>query len=568
MRIALLASFTARPIADALERATAAAGIPATVYLGAYNQVAQEILNPASALYASAPDVVILFLDTHALLGERYFTPYRMSDAERRAWGDERVAEFAAYTDALEARTSATIIVHTLEVPFHSPLGILEHKQAFGFQEAVAAVNVRLRDAYRASSRVFLFDYDAFCARVGKSDVRDAKMYYLGDFRVHAKHVPALAQAYLAYLRPLRAQVKKCLVLDCDNTLWGGVVGEDGIAGIALGPTPEGRPFWEFQQHILALHERGVILAINSRNEPADVLAVLREHPYMVLREEHFAAMRVNWEDKAQNIRAIASELSIGTESMVFMDDDPLHCAIVRDVLPDVLTIELPRDSARLCAVITGLDAFNALHLTEEDREKGKMYAQEKQRRAVAEAASDTGSYIAQLGIVVGIERASAITIPRIAQLTQKTNQFTMTTRRYTEADIERFARDGRHLVVSLRARDRFGDSGIVGAAIVECGPRAWHIDTFLLSCRIIGRTIEDALLAYVLRTAAAAGASAVEAEFIPSAKNAPARDFYATRGFAKMGVDGTAEVWMRTCIGAFPYPEYLTVEVREATTA
>ncbi|MDO8425864.1 MAG: HAD-IIIC family phosphatase [bacterium] len=562
LRIALLASFTAKPIADALDRACHNAGIPATVYLGAYQQYAQEILNPTSAFSRCACDVMILAVDTHALAGDLVFRPYRLDDDARRRWADEQAETLIALARTAAERCEAMVLLHNLEVPMYSPLGPLEHAQEFGIKEAVETINAKLRSACKGDPRIYLFDFDGFCARVGKRVVRDPKLYYLGDFKVAMAHVPELCSAYLAYLRPLRVPVKKCLVLDCDHTLWGGVVGEVGIEGIQLGPTPEGRPYWEFQQHVLALHERGVVLAINSRNNPDDVLRVLREHPYQVLREEHFAAMAINWEDKASNIRAIAEELNIGVGSVVFMDDDPLNRALVAHALPEVEVVNLPGDPAWYVNTLLAFDGFHTLQLTDEDRQKGRFYAQEQQRRHVAVAATDLASYIRQLDVAVTIGPASAMTIPRIAQLTLKTNQFNLTTRRYTETEVHRLAHDARFLMLTCAARDRFGDSGIVGVAIAERSVPDWRMDTFLVSCRVIGRKIEDALLAYVMQEAARAGARRVIGEFIPTAKNTPAQDFYRAQGFVKMeGGGANIERWERSCTGAFPFPEELTVD-------
>lgn len=564
--IAILSSFTARGIEDCLRNKCKAIGLHSSVYLGGYNQYVQEILDPKSALYASNPDLIIIFLDTRAMLGDYFFLPYTMSDDDRRRWVEHKAQELVSLVETVKHNVSAKVLLHNFEVPLHSPLGILEHKQPFGFKESIETLNAKLREAFKSDRQVFVFDFDAFCAKVGKQHVLDHKMYYLGDIKLHVRHLPDLCSEYISYIKPMLAITKKCIVLDLDNTLWGGIVGEDGIEGIKLGPTPEGRPFWEFQKYLLSLFGRGVILAINSKNNPEDALRVFREHPYDVLKEEHFAAMRINWEDKIANMKSLAQELNIGLDSFVFFDDDKMNREFVRAALPEVTVVDLPEDPALYVKTLMDLDVFHTFQLTEEDRERGKMYAQDRQRKVLSETATDLTEYLRGLQMVVTIERASPLTIPRIAQLTQKTNQFNMTTRRYSEEEIVRMTENARYLIVSLRAEDKFGDNGTVGVAIVEKGNPAWRIDDFLLSCRVIGRRIEETLLAYIAREARTNGAMRILGEFIPTKKNAPAKGFYEKNGFILTRTIDDKEMWEYDIENReYPYPDFIQIRLPAA---
>jgi FkbH-like protein len=561
LRVALLVSFTGTPLARAVAAEAEAAGLPLSIYEAPYGQYAQALLDAGSGLDVHAPEAIILFVDTRTLMGELFFHPYRIDGDARRAWAADRCAELVALIEAARQRTSATIVVHNLEVPTHSPLGVLESAQAFGFHDAVRHCNALLAERYRQDRQVFVFDFDAFASRVGKDELFDHKLYYLGDLKLRARFLPALARAYLEFLKPLRQMTKKCLVLDCDNTLWGGVIGEDGMERIRLGPTPAGRPFWEFQQYIRALLDRGVILALNSKNNAEDALAVFRAHPHSVLKEGDFAATRINWEHKTDNLRALADELGIGTESMVFVDDDHAQRALVRSLMPEVTVVDLPEDSSLYVSTLMRLDAFSTLTLTEEDRQKGAMYAQEHERRVFQTSAPDMETYLRTLDMVVTIAPATRSTIPRIAQLTQKTNQFTMTSARYTEEDMGRLMEAGGHLVLALHLQDRFGDSGLTGVAVVERGAGEWRMDAFLMSCRILGRCVEEALLAAVLAEARAAGASAVIGLFISSAKNAPAKGFFERQGFVLQGVAEGRETWVYAMARPYPFPGVLKVQ-------
>lgn len=561
LNIAILPSFTARGIEDCLRAKCKEIGLNPSIYLGGYNQYVQEILDPASALYASNPHLIILFLDTRALLGDYFFLPYQMADDDRRRWVEHKAQEVIMLVDTLKKNSTAKVLLHNFEVPLHSPLGILEHKQPFGFKESIETLNARLREAFKNDSQVFLFDFDAFCAKVGKHHTFDHKMYYLGDIKLHVRHIPDLCREYLAFIKSMLGLTKKCIVLDLDNTLWGGIVGEDGIGGIKLGPTPEGRPYWEFQKYLLSLYKRGVILAVNSKNNLEDALRVFREHPYTVLKEEHFAAMRINWDDKIVNMKSLAAEINIGLDSFVFLDDDTVNREFVRAALPEVMVVDLPEDPALYVKTLMELDVFHTLQLTPEDRERGKMYAQERQRKEFEQVATDLTDYLRGLQMVVAIEKANPLTIPRISQLTQKTNQFNMTTRRYSEEEIARMAEDEQYLVVSLRVQDKFGDSGTVGVTIVEKGNVAWRIDEFLLSCRIIGRRIEETLLAYIAQKARAGGALRILGEFISTKKNAPAKGFYEKNDFLLRETIDSREVWEYDIEHRdYSYPDFIRV--------
>jgi FkbH-like protein len=354
--------------------------------------------------------------------------------------------------------------------------------------------------------------------------------------------------------------------VDLDNTLWGGVIGEDGLEGITLGGNDApGNAFYDFQLALDGLRRRGVLLAICSRNNPDDVWPVIDSHPHMVLRRNHFAASRVNWNDKASNIVEIARDLNLGLDSLVFLDDNPAERALLRQQVPDVLTVDLPADPAYYTDALLNLDVFESLGLTDEDRARGEMYLQAQTRREFEKAvvaSTDLMTHLESLGIAIKIEKATPFSIPRIAQLVNKTNQFNLTTRRYTEAQVRTMAEAaGDSVVYSVTVGDRFGDLGLTGVAIVHTNTDSWVIDSFLLSCRVLGRGIEDALLAHIIGRAKASGVRVLHGHFIPTAKNAPARDFYAARGFDRLECaddEGAADVFVLPLDSAEPRTSHL----------
>lgn len=559
VKIALLSSFTLKGVKEVLNVECFRLGIGTDFYSGNYNQYSQEILDKNSNLYKFNPDLVIISVDLKSLMGDLFFIPYSVSNEERKRIIDSKLTQINSLLETLCKNTSAKIIFHNFEVPCYSPLGVIENKQSFGFIESVRLLNSKLEEKWKENNQIFIFDYDSFCSRMGKVRITDTKMYYLADMRVDINLIPELSRSYLAYIKPLSATAKKCIVLDLDNTLWGGVLGEEGIEGIKLGPTPEGRSFWEFQKSILSLFNKGVILAINSKNNLEEVMRVFKEHPYMVLKEEHFASMQINWQDKISNMKRIAEEINIGMDSLVFMDDDKVNREVMRKALPEVKVVDIPEDTSLYLKTLESIDDFNSLELTEEDLRRGYMYATQRKRKEFMSAATDISKFLKGLGTEIRIKEADSFSIPRISQLTQKTNQFNMTTKRYSEEDMKKFLANP-YLVLSFDICDKFGDNGITGVMIIKKEKTEWFIDTFLLSCRILGRGVEDALISYIAKLAKKEKMMKITGEFIPTKKNEPAKGFYEKKGFKLKSRKDNIELWELDLKEKIKSPEYIKI--------
>lgn len=544
VKVALLSSFTTKGMKEVLHVKCAELGISAEFYEGSYNQYAQEILDPASGLYKFQGDLVFLFIDTRTLFEDKVFSFYDLNPGQRSEFIQKKFDELANLVGTLKNNFQGKIVMHNFEVSTLSPMGILENKQTPGLRSSVNDLNRRLEEKYATDTQVFVFDFEEFSSKFGKDRIFNYKMYYLADIKIDLETIPSLVNEYLRYIKPLLGMTKKCLVLDLDNVLWGGVVGEEGALGIKLGPTPEGRPFWELQKYLLSLHKRGIILAINSKNNPEDIAEVFAKNEYMILREKHFAAAEINWNDKATNMRAIIADLNIGAESLVFIDDDRFNQDLIKTEFPEIKVVDLPADPALYLKTIADLDAFETFALTAEDLKKGEMYAQERQRKKIRADVANIDEYLEKLQIQVTIEAANEETIPRIAQLTQKTNQFNMTTRRYQIEDIKSFVADANYGVWAVKVKDNLGDYGLTGAAIVKKNLHFWEIDTFLLSCRVIGRRVEDTLLAFLVENAKKAGVKKLKAEFISTRKNLPARDFYKNSKFTLVSEKDNIQIW------------------------
>jgi FkbH-like protein len=534
IRIAVLGNCTTDYISKALLSACSAYHMTAEVYNCPYQQYNQEIYNPDSAFYRSSPELTILFLEGRNLFPEWFEAGTIMDSRGKKLLSVQSVLEtLTALAEEIHKNSRTKIILNNFKVPYFSPLGILDGKFYPGLRDMVSLLNTRLAEWAMDKEYVYVFDYRAFSAFFGEANLEDSKILYMTKTTLSLKYTPALAKEYMKYILPLKFRTKKCLVLDLDDTLWGGVAGEDGLAGVKLDITDAGRCFHDVQKEILNLYHRGVILAICSKNNPEDALDVIENHPHMVLKKDCFSAMKLNWRDKAENIREIAGELHIGLDSMVFFDDSKVERELVKALLPEVTVVEVPVDTSRYADTVRSLIEFEQLKLTEEDLNRNAMYAANKYRAENQNKFGSVEEFLTSLGTKVILELSNDFTIPRIAQLTQKTNQFNLTTKRYTQEEIRRFHEAPDYLVLSIQVTDIYGDNGITGVCIVRLEDDSAFIDSFLLSCRILGRRVEYAFLGQVAALLRAKGILTINALYKRTEKNTAASDFYPKAGFA-----------------------------------
>jgi FkbH-like protein len=560
VRIALLSSYVLDPLIPFLDVECRRAGLVPAFYVAPFNQYTQEVLNPASGLYAFGPDVVFVGLDVEDLCPAFRRAPSAEDLAASRA---EIRHTIASLTRELRSRSNALIVVHELAPGGRSPHGILDNRRPDGLVRWAEDVNRDLAEDVRGQSHTFLLPLREVLARAGIERGQNRKLYYMARMRHGDAVLRELARCSMRYVKPLKGLTRKCVVLDLDGTLWGGVVGEVGAEGIQLGPTAPGVEFVDFQEALLNLTRRGVLLAVCSKNNPDDVMPVLREHKHMVLRETHFSALRINWRNKAENLAAIAEELNIGLDALVFIDDNPVERELIRQMLPDVLTVDLPRDASQYRATLEELTDFELLALTKEDELRAGQYQASRRRQALERSSGSLDEYLHSLEIRAEIGRATAHHVPRLVQMFNKTNQFNATTKRYQAPDIERFLAAGDRQVYVLVVADRFGDHGLVGSAIVFDEGDAWSIDSVLLSCRAMGLSVETVLLKRIYDAARQRGVRRLIGAFIPTAKNGPTADFYSRHGFRPDGDAGGVQTWvLDPTVDSLEDPAWITVSV------
>lgn len=537
-RIALLRNITLDTMIPYLEYLGVREQLDISVHMGGFDNIAVEVLTDSVSSELADADLVLMMQDLETL-SPPLASEFASLDSARIDEEIERVVSFRmTMVDKLRSDGGLPLLINAFEPPLYPALGILDAQRADGQKAAVLAINSRLRERLRDYEGVYFLDLDAIRARLGAGQFYDHRYRHMSRAPYSRAAVAEMAVEIFKFVRALRGRVKKCLVLDCDNTLWGGVVGEDGVEGIRLGQSYPGSAYLEFQREIKNLHDRGVILALNSKNNEQDVWQVFEQHPDMVLRREHISASRINWGDKAANIRELAEELNIGLDSMVFVDDNPVETGLVGELLPMVDCLTLPATKPVMYReLLSAMGVFDSLTLSDEDRKRGAMYRAEAERRELKASVGDLSAYFKGLEMTVEVSLADTFSIPRVAQLTQKTNQFNLTTKRYSESDIAAFCEAADSEVVCVKLSDRYGDYGIVGAAIIVYSKQGAEIDSLMVSCRALGRGVEEVFLNSCLELVGTKEVEKVFAHYRVTEKNAQVREFYDSHGFEVLSV-------------------------------
>lgn len=560
-RMYILRSFTIEPMVPLLRADALACGIRLDVRVGNFNAYTQDVLGSETPLYEFAPHFVILAVQTRDVAPELWDRVEDLSSAEAKGVADRVGSDFRQLLTSIRKKCSASLIVHTLEQPAWPSGGIRDAQAVPGQCGLIMEINNCMRQAASGIMGVYLLDYDALVARHGRLSWRDEKKWLTMRMPIAAPHHASMAREWMRFVHVLAGKTCKVLAIDLDNTLWGGVIGEDGLEGIHVGLEYPGAAFRALQRVILDLHQAGIILAICSKNNYPEAMEVLEKHPGMLLRSAHFSAVRINWQDKATNLREIATELNVGLDAVAFLDDNPVEREFIRVECSDVRVIDLPSDPMEYADALRRAPFFDRLSLSTEDGERGRMYAAQRQRQNLQHEMGSLEDFLRELAQVVTVASLCPANLKRMAQLTQKTNQFNLTTRRYAEQDLMQMqATPGMHLH-SISVADRLGDNGIVGVLIWRIKGPVCMIDTFLISCRIIGRTIETAMLAWLLKQLRKAGVEHVEGWFLPTKKNAPAIEFYLRHGFLKVEETTEGSRWVLELGGAdVDCPKWITL--------
>jgi FkbH-like protein len=537
VRLGIVHTYTSELLDPWLHYSAALNQLDVDIYHAPYGTTVQEA-SPNSGLVAHAPDITLLFLTREDLHPALQTPAACIKPAEKPAILAQVQQAMLGLAGRFRDSVGGHIIVTVLPSPNPPGLGLYdgmaEQSEAQWWSQIKGSLASDLR---RSFSGVSYLDLDQLVTQIGRDHFFDARLWYSSAFPYSPEGALAVSNAVTSIAAAIHHTRAKVIVVDADNTLWGGVVGEDGFNGIALGQDYPGRAYVDFQKHLLNLQQRGFILALCSKNNPADVDEVLQSHPHQLLKHEHFAAQRVNWEPKTDNLQSIARELNLGLDSFIFVDDSDHECAAVRHSLPEIEVVQVPSRPAEIPTCLDALARLEIVSLTEEDLQKTAMYTQERMRKSqlanLAETGGSVDDYLKSLNMKMTITLDDASQVTRLAQLTQKTNQFNLTTRRYSEKEIAAKIDDEAICVYHFSLVDSFGNSGIVGLAIVEREAEASaRIDTFLMSCRVIGRLAEQAFLNTILTDLHTKGVAEVWADYIPTRKNSLVEKFLPDSGF------------------------------------
>jgi FkbH-like protein len=535
VRVAVVGSYTTSQFVPMLRLAAFRAGVDIEVHEGNYDQYQQELIDPSSAVYAFDPDFVVLAVHEGALRLPPYSAdPDGDMDRERARW--------LSLWSAVRRHGHARVIQHTFATRPETPFGHLSVRSSATRESMIRALNGQLGAA--AGNDVLAVDCDRLASSFGKRRWFDDRYWYLSKQAVALDALPTLALHTAAVIAGDLGLAKKCLVLDLDNTLWGGVVGEDGVEGLQLGEGPEGEAYAAFQEAVLALKRRGIVLAVCSKNNETDALSAFERHPAMRLRRDDFAAFVANWDHKPDNLRRIASDLGLGLDAFVYADDNAAEREVVRRSLPEVDVIPLTDDPALYARTILEYPFFESSTYSAEDARRTEQY---RARHAIAELATsvvDLPSFLRGLEMEAVVAPFDAEHLPRIVQLIGKTNQFNLTTRRHGLADVERFMADPEAICIYLELVDKFADHGLVAVAIARKEEASLDIDTLLVSCRVIGRTVERVFLARLCVEARRLGCERLVGRYAPTAKNELVRTMYGDHGFVLEGEQDGTTIW------------------------
>ncbi len=534
LKLALLASGTIDHLIPAIRIAGLRRGLLVDCYVAPYGQYAQDLLNPASELRQFAPDVVFFSFDAFAAVPQ---LPSHQGRDQVEAEIESRIAELRDLWRLARDDLQAAVIQQTVLNRAPPVFGQFEMRVPASPGALIRRFNLVLAEA-AAEDNALLLDLDWCVDQIGMNRLGDEMLWHHAKQEVSPAIAPLVGDLLGRQLAAIRGLSRKCLVLDLDNTLWGGVLGDDGLDGIVLGQgSALGEAYLAFQRYVKRLSERGIVLAVSSKNDPGTVAEAFERHPEMALGLSDFAAMEVNWEDKPSAVQRIAQTVNLGLDALVFFDDNPAERTLMRETLPEVAVPEFPDSPEHYARSLVDAGYFEAVSFTADDQLRAQQYVANRERGKLQAKATDMEGFLRNLDMEIQIDSFDRLNLARITQLINKTNQFNLTTRRYNESEVWAMAEDPTTATFYVRLKDRFGDNGIISVVIGRFNSSGdepvMEIDSWLMSCRVLGRRVEYAVLDALVKAALAKKATALVGEYIPTARNDLVREHYSELGFA-----------------------------------
>ncbi|TNE54214.1 MAG: HAD-IIIC family phosphatase [Bacteroidetes bacterium] len=498
------------------------------IFEAEFNQIERQILDPSSELYEFKPEVVILFQSSHKLLGK-----YNKKKDGHGTFAADQLEHLNNLLDNLGNQLNAKVICYNFPEIDDAVYGSYANQIGSSFLYQLRSLNIKLMELAEDRNNLFICDMSSIQNRIGKERLFQASIYVNTEMVLSIDALPEVAAKTVSIIGAFQGKMNKCLIIDLDNTMWGGVIGDDGIENIQIGGLGIGKAFTEFQYWFRKLKNRGIILAICSKNTESVALEPFEKHPDMVIRKDDIAVFVANWENKADNIRYIQEILNIGFDSMVFLDDNPFERNIVRENIPGITVPELPEDPAEYLEYLYGLNLFETISYSGADEKRTKQYQVEAQRNQVKKQYVNEEEFLKSLEMISVVEPFNKFNTPRVAQLSQRSNQFNLRTVRYTEADVERMSQSDDFHTFTFTLEDKFGDNGLICVIILKKeNEESLFIDTWFMSCRVLKRGMENFVLNTLVEYAREKGFKYLQGEYIPTAKNEMVRDHYRNLGF------------------------------------
>ena len=529
-RLAIAGDCATQPLATAIGGYGVAVGLGLEIFDADYDQIQALVMDEESELYGFKPNALLLQMCTQKLYESFCAAPL----GARAGFADDVFRKIKGIWQRLGGRM--TVLQCNFPLLDDGTFGQFGNKTPDSFLYQQRKLNYLLMQGCQEIKNVYLIDLDALQAQMGRERFFDFRLYYMAKMPISMYALPQAAKSVVDMIQAIRGVVKKCVVLDLDNTLWGGVIGDDGLSGIQIGELGTGHAFSDFQQWLKQLKNRGILLAVCSKNNEDTAKEPFEKHPEMVLRLDDFSMFVANWQDKAGNIRRIQQTLNIGMDSMVFLDDNPFERNLVRGLIPEITVPELPEDPALYVSYLRELDLFETASYSVEDASRTDQYRLQAERTVFEASFQSYEEYLAGLDMRAKAAPFDAFHYPRIAQLTQRSNQFNLRTVRYTEQEIEALAQDDDHVGLYFTLKDRFGDYGLISVVILDKEPEdVLFISQWLMSCRVLKRGMEEFILDKIMHLAADRGIRKVVGEYLPTPKNAMVKDLYEKLGFVRV---------------------------------
>jgi len=533
IRIALLSDSASQFLNIAIKGYGIEAQLDFEIFEADYNQIDFHVFNYSSELYAFNPDFILINHSSEKLLIDFY----KKNPHEKSRFADDILETHKKYIGAIAKQLRSRVIINTFPEINDRVFGNYGAKLNISFVYNIRKINVLLMELGQATPDLFICDLASLHADLGNNFTFDPKMYINADMVYSIDYLPYIAKNITDIIQSITGSFKKCLILDLDNTLWGGIIGDDGMEGIQVGHFGIGKIFTELQLWFKQLSNRGIILAVCSKNTEEIAIEPFKNHPDMVLKLEDIALFVANWENKADNIRYIQSVLNIGFDSMVFVDDNPFEREMVKAGIPELTVPDMPDDPAEYLTFLRRLNLFETASHTEEDEQRTILYKEEAKRNQLLHSFENENDFLENLQMLGGVNAFDEFSIPRVAQLTQRSNQFNLRTIRYTEEDIKRITSDNSYLTMALTLEDRFGHHGLIGVIILKKeDDRTLFIDSWIMSCRVLKRGMEVFTLNSIIDLASLYNFEKIAGAYIPTKKNGIVKNHYHDLGFTQEG--------------------------------